>query len=86
MAQPDRSKDAYERMFLEILLRHQLPEEANVRIVVRPTAIRPWWAFWRPKVARSGEIAFALKRDRIDVDDSHLGVLGLDRMMPPPNW
>lgn len=67
MTENDRTKDAYERKFLELLLRHELPEDCSVRISVTPRA-----------EASTGEAVFALKGDRVDVD-SQLEVLGLSR-------
>jgi hypothetical protein len=66
----DDDKDAYERKFLEILLRHELPEDCTVRISVTPRADTP-----------TGEAKFALKSDRVEVD-SQLKSLGLSRAMP----
>ena len=36
MTEHDHSKDQYERKFLEILLRHELPDDCTVHISVTP--------------------------------------------------
>jgi hypothetical protein len=69
MTDDDRSKDAYERKFLEILLRHELPDDCTVRISVTPKVETP-----------TAEAKFALKSDRVEVD-SQLHELGLSRVV-----
>ena len=68
---------AYERMFLEMLLRHELPEDCRVRIQVTPKV-----------VAESAKAEFALKGNRIEVE-SDIGSLDLPNGIiypSPPNW
>lgn len=67
---------AYERMFLEMLLRHELPDDCTVRIYVTPKA-----------QGQTGKAEFALKGDQIDVE-SDIGLLNLARDVypSPPNW
>jgi hypothetical protein len=68
---------AYERMFLEMLLRHELPEDCTIRIHVTPTV-----------VADSATAEFALNGNRIDVE-SDIGLLSLPNGVispSPPNW
>lgn len=71
---------AYERIFLEMLLRHELPEDCAVKVTVVPKRVEA-------AEATKAEAKFTLRGDRIDVA-SDIGDLDLDRVIlpSPPNW
>ena len=68
-------KDNYERKFLELLLRHELPAECEVQIEVKPKSSRS-----------SGKTVFVLTPDAVTVR-ADLESLNLRRAIPPqPCW
>jgi hypothetical protein len=66
---------AYERRFLEMLLRHELPEHCDVRIEVTP------------KGGKTAEATFAFDGDATTVK-ANIKDLGLKRLIlpSPPCW
>ena len=64
-------KDAYERKFIEILLRHELPEDCEVSIELEGPA--------------KGEARFAVKGPSLSVK-SNIGDQNLARLVAAENW
>lgn len=77
---PLTAERAYERMFLEMLLRHELPEDCAVRVTVVPKRVKG-------AEAKKAAAKFTLRGDRMDVA-SDIDDLDLRRVMTPgpPNW
>jgi hypothetical protein len=65
------SKDVYERKFLELLLRHELPDDCEVRIDVSNV---------ESAKAASGSAVFTLKGGAISVNSS-IDKIGLKRIL-----
>ncbi|HYE28441.1 MAG TPA: hypothetical protein VEA61_09440 [Allosphingosinicella sp.] len=73
----DRCKDPYERKFLELILRHELPDDVKVSINVSEPMTRS---------SDLGSVEFALGKQGIDVRGS-LAQSGLKRTVNPvPPW
>jgi len=67
----NKTEGAYERKMLELLLRHELPDDCEVRITVIPKA---------------AEAVFSLDGDMARVKSS-IATLGVRRFIPPgPCW
>ncbi|HYE28440.1 MAG TPA: hypothetical protein VEA61_09435 [Allosphingosinicella sp.] len=77
MPASDRSKDVYERKFLELILRHELPDDCKVSIQVSEPKERP---------SDFGSVEFALGSKGLDVRGS-LANSGFRRVIGPvPCW
>jgi hypothetical protein len=68
------AKDRYERTLMEMVLRHRLPDDCDVRIEVDTGE-------------KTAAATFSLRESQISVD-SDIKSLNLNRLMlrPPPNW